>query len=80
MGEWVILKKGDMVETEMLNNFVYDQGEETCYVENQGRCDDTFSYIPYGQWVGHGKFQTTQINIKPVLRQSSVLFETVPNA
>jgi hypothetical protein len=24
MGEWVALRKGDMVETSQLNNFVYD--------------------------------------------------------
>lgn len=69
-----------MVETEMLKNFVYDQGEEACTTANQGRCDDTFSYIPYGSWVGSGKFQTTQIKIKPVVRQSSVLSEIAPNA
>lgn len=75
MGEWVVLRKGDLIETEQLNGFIYDQGEETCNIENQGRCDDEFSYIPYGRWTGHGEYQTTQINITPVLRDSSAAMQ-----
>jgi len=54
MGEWIVLRKGDMIETELLKNFIYDQGEHVCTIENQARCDDKFSYIPYGSWTGLG--------------------------
>jgi hypothetical protein len=48
LGQNVVLQAGDIVEASMLKEFIYDQGTEVCTAENQGRCTDGFSYIPYG--------------------------------
>ena len=72
MGEWVVLNKGDLIESSMLEDFIYDQGESVCSLEDQTRCDDEFSYVPYGEWVGYGEYQKTEINITPVIRDASV--------
>jgi len=52
MGEQVVLNEGDLIETSMLKNFVYNQGHKGCGTENQAACTDNFNYIPYGEWVG----------------------------
>lgn len=59
LGEWIALREGDLIETDMLNSFVYDQGDEVCTINNKDRCDDQFSYIPYGEWTGRGEYQST---------------------
>jgi hypothetical protein len=61
LGQNVVLQAGDIVEASMLNEFMYDQGAEVCTAENQGRCTDGFSYIPYGEWTGLGEYQRTKI-------------------
>jgi hypothetical protein len=45
-----------MIESAMLKDFVYDQGDSVCSEQDQTRCDDHISYIPYGEWVGHGDY------------------------
>lgn len=72
MGKWVVVRKGDLIEAERLKDFIYDQGEEACTIENQDRCNDQFSYIPYGSWTGEGEYQVSKINLTPVFKESSV--------
>lgn len=72
MGEWVILRKGDLIDTQMLNDFIYQQGDNACSVENQTKCDDEFSFIPFGRLTGAGEYQTSKINLTPVMRESSI--------
>lgn len=79
-GEWVVLQEGDMIESAMLKDFVYDQGDSVCSEQDQTRCDDQFSYIPYGEWVGYGDYQKTEIKLTPVLRESSVSSSTSPDS
>jgi hypothetical protein len=56
MGDWVVVRPGDMIETEQLKKFVYDQGDSPCSIDNLGQCNDEFSYIPYGKWTGYGEY------------------------
>jgi hypothetical protein len=56
----------------MLKDFIYDQGENVCSQQDQSRCDDEFNYIPYGEWVGYGEYQKTEIKITPIIRDSAV--------
>lgn len=56
----------------MLKDFIYDQGDSVCSMQDPTRCDDQFSYIPYGEWVGYGDYQKTEINLTPVFREPSV--------
>lgn len=72
MGEWVVLNKGDMIETALLDNFIYDQENTVCTMEDKTRCDDEFSYIPYGEWVGYGEYQKTEIKLTPILRNGQL--------
>lgn len=65
LGQNVVLQAGDVIETSMLEEFLYDQGSDVCTAENLGRCTDGFSYIPYGEWVGTGDYQKTSIRISP---------------
>jgi len=75
MGKWVVLREGDLVETSMLNKFVYDQGQNACSTQNKGKCEDDFGYVPFGEWTGYGEYQTTSINITPVLREKTIAGE-----
>lgn len=56
MGEWIVLRKGDLIEAQMLKNFIYDQDEQACTFSDQTRCNDEFKYIPYGKWTGYGGY------------------------
>jgi len=56
MGNQVVLNEGDLVESSILKNFVYNQGHDGCSTDNQGACIDQFNYVPIGEWVGKGKF------------------------
>lgn len=73
MGNWVALSQDDLVEASLLKDFIYEQDQDSCAFDNQGKCDDDFSYIPYGEWIGMGEYQATQIKINPVMRQDSVV-------
>lgn len=64
-GKDVVLQAGDIVDTDLMKEFLYDQGENTCTSENPGSCTDGFSYIPYGEWIGTGDYQRTNIKISP---------------
>ena len=48
MGKWVAVRKDDIIETEMLDSFIYDLSQNTCTEQNKEKCDDEFKYIPYG--------------------------------
>jgi hypothetical protein len=56
LGQNVVLQVGDVIEATMLKEFMYYQGGEVCTSQNQGGCNDGFSYIPYGEWVGTGDY------------------------
>lgn len=71
LGKDVVVQEGDIVETSMLKDFTYYQGGKVCTAKDLGRCTDAFSYIPYGEWVGTGEYQKT--NIKINTRQSETL-------
>jgi len=56
-GKWTVLNNGDLIETSMLKEFIYDQDKETeCSEEDKSKCNDKFSYIPYGEWEGKGNY------------------------
>lgn len=65
-----------MIESSMLKDFIYDQGDKVCSQQDQTKCDDQFSYIPYGEWVGYGDYQKTEIKLTPVFGESSVSAQT----
>lgn len=54
MGKQVVLNEGDMVESSVLKDFVYNQGKNVCNSDNEINCKDSFNYVSYGQWVGKG--------------------------
>lgn len=54
----------------MLNDFIYDQKDNVCSIVDKTNCEDQFSYIPYGEWVGYGETQKTEISITPVVKDS----------
>lgn len=64
----------------MLKGFVYDQGDSVCSMKDQSRCEDEFSYIPYGEWVGYGQYQQTDIKLTPVVRDSALSASTSADA
>lgn len=72
-GKWTVLNNGDLIETSMLKEFIYDQDKETeCSEEDKSKCNDKFSYIPYGEWEGKGNYQKTVIKFNPVVRDTGV--------
>lgn len=77
MGEWVVLRRGDMIDAKLLKNFIYDQEGKTCTVSDQSRCTDEFKYIPYGRWTGSGQYQTTEIKLTPVVREHAMNVDAV---
>lgn len=72
MGKQVVLQEGDLIESSMLKDFVYNQGHEGCGTNNRDACIDNFNYIPYGEWVGKGGFEETKIKINPITRETMI--------
>jgi len=60
------LKVGDIVSTELMANFKYDQGENICSSENKALCEDKFQYTTMSSWVGTGMESEAQIKLTPV--------------
>jgi len=60
------LKVGDVVGTETMKNFSYDQGEEPCTSENKDKCEDSFTYTTMSSWVGTGIESESEINLTPL--------------
>jgi hypothetical protein len=48
MGKQVVLNEGDMVESSVLKDFVYNQGKNVCNSDNEINCKDSFNYVSYG--------------------------------
>lgn len=56
LGKWTIINKNDIVDTKMLKDFIYDQGENGCSEKQQNKCDDEFKFVPFGEWKGQGEY------------------------
>lgn len=46
---------GDIISTQLMANFKYEQGENGCSMTNQEQCNDQFMYSTLSSWVGIGK-------------------------
>jgi len=71
-GQQVVLTEGDLVQTSIFKNFVYDQGRDVCSTKNEAKCQDSFSYVTYSEWVGKGPQQTSDIEINPISREMAI--------
>jgi len=60
------LQVGDIVSTQLMANFKYDQGEEVCSRDNIKSCNDEFLYSTLSSWVGIGRETTAEIKLTPV--------------
>jgi len=60
------LKVGDIVSTEEMKSFSYDQGNNMCSSGNKGKCKDSFQYTTMSSWVGTGAESESMINLTPV--------------
>jgi len=60
------LKKGDIVQTEFMTNFKYDQGEAGCSIHNSDVCNDAIIYSTMSSWVGVGQESKAMIKLTPV--------------
>ena len=61
------LQVGDIISTETMKNFSYNQGAEFCSSDNTEKCKDSFVYTTMGSWVGEGVEKETQIKLTPVI-------------
>ena len=61
------LKVGDVVSTQLMANFKYEQGEGSCSVHDQHKCDDQFLYSTLSSWVGMGPEAQAHIKLTPVV-------------
>jgi len=52
-------------------NFKYEQGEETCSIQDKSKCDDEFLYSTLSSWVGTGQEASAQIKLTPVIASLS---------
>jgi len=66
------LKTGEIVETELMKNFRYDQGEEVCSSQNKDKCQDSFTYSTMSSWVGTGIESESEINLTPLSIEESL--------
>lgn len=60
------LKVGDIVSTDSLKNFSYDQGSELCGTDNEEKCSDSFKYTTMSSWIGAGVESESMINLTPI--------------
>jgi hypothetical protein len=49
------LKVGDIVSTNLMADFKYEQGEDSCSMNNSSKCSDEFVYSTLSSWVGIGQ-------------------------
>lgn len=49
------LKVGDIVSTNLMADFKYEQGEDSCSMNNNSKCSDEFVYSTLSSWVGIGQ-------------------------
>lgn len=89
-GKTVEVKVGDIVSTDAMKEFKYDQGENRCSNANKDLCDDSFEYTTMSSWIGTGVESEAEINLTPVtmmrdenaleeLSTSTEEFEMTPN-
>lgn len=73
-GQDVALNQGDFIETEHFKNFTYNQAgvSTSCGELHEERCKDAFSYRTFGQWVGQGNVQLTDIKLDPFKEEEKV--------
>jgi hypothetical protein len=60
------LKEGDIVQTEFMSNFKYEQGEEGCSIQKGELCNDQFLYSTLSSWIGYGQETQAEIKLTPV--------------
>lgn len=65
------LKVGDIISTQLMSNFMYEQGEESCSIQNDTKCSDEFLYSTLSSWVGIGQEAQAQIKLTPVVASAS---------
>lgn len=66
------LKIGDIVSTQLMSNFKYDQGKESCSIQDDSKCTDEFLYSTLSSWVGIGQESSAQIKLTPVAASASM--------
>lgn len=49
------LQVGDIISTQLMANFKYEQGEDSCSIQNDTKCTDEFLYSTLSSWVGIGQ-------------------------
>lgn len=59
------LKVGDIVPTDAMKNFSYDQGKTPCTKATSARCKDSFDYTTMSSWVGKGVEAEAGITLTP---------------
>jgi len=62
---------GDIISTQLMANFKYEQGENGCSMTNQEQCNDQFMYSTLSSWVGIGQEAQAQIKLTPVAASSA---------
>lgn len=71
------LKVGDVISTQLMANFKYEQGEESCSIQDKSKCDDEFLYSTLSSWVGIGQEANAQIKLTPVIASLSQPVDTM---
>jgi len=67
------LKVGDIVSTQLMANFKYEQGEDSCSIQNNNKCTDEFLYSTLSSWVGIGQEAKAQIRLTPIVGPATQL-------
>ena len=55
-----------------MSNFKYDQGKESCSIQDDSKCTDEFLYSTLSSWVGIGQEASAQIKLTPVTASASM--------
>jgi hypothetical protein len=75
------LKVGDVVPTQLMSKFVYEQGEEGgCSEQNEASCKDAILFSTVGTWFGFGQEASAWIKLTPVAGSAPAVQAAAPSA